>query len=161
MARVIRPRGFRGELAVVPYRENSKSLKAGLEVTLQKDNLVQKFVIESVKELRDRYAVKLRGIDDEESAIAWSGGDVLVELEELVPLDNDEYYNFQLEGADVFEENGEHLGKVREISNLAANGILVVDGDREEILIPAIKQVIVSVDVENKKIVIRKIEGLY
>ena len=55
----------------------------------------------------------------------------------------------------------EHLGKVREISNLAANGIFVVNGDRGEILIPAISQVIVSVDVEKKKIVIRKIEGLY
>jgi 16S rRNA processing protein RimM len=161
VAYIKRPRGLRGELAVIPYRVNTQSLKAGLEITLEKGNLKQNSTIESVKVLRDRIAVKLAGIDDEASARAWCGGDILIDLEKLVPLDNGVYYNFQLEGADVFEEAGEFLGKVHEVNNLAANDILTVIGDKGEILIPFIKQVIVSVDAEKKKIVIRKIEGLY
>lgn len=161
VAYIKKPRGFRGELAVIPYRVNTQSLKPGLEITLQKGNFSQNCIIESVKVLRDRAAVKLAGIDDEATAQAWCGGDILIDLEKLASLDEGEYYNFQLEGADVFEEAGEFLGKVSEVNNLAANDILTVVGDKGEILIPFIKQVIVSVDVEKKKIVIRKLEGLY
>ena len=119
VARVIRPRGFKGELAVIPYRENSKSLKPGLEIALRKDNLVQNFVIESMKALRGRIAVKLRGIDDEASAMAWIGGDIQLEIDDLAPLENGEYYNFQLEGADVVEENGEHPTSITEAQEQA------------------------------------------
>jgi 16S rRNA processing protein RimM len=161
VAHITKPRGFKGELAVIPFRSNTKSLKLGLEVTLQKANTSQNCVIESLKILRDRIALKLTGIDDEKGAAAWQGGEVLLEERDLESLGEGEYYHFQLEGSDVYEENGKLLGKVAAIDYLSANDILTVQSADGEILIPLIKQVIVSVDVENKKIVIRKLEGLY
>jgi 16S rRNA processing protein RimM len=161
VAYIKKPRGFKGELAVIPYRVNTQSLQPGLEITLQKGIQSRIFSIESVKILRDRIAVKLIGIDDENSAVAWCGGDILIDLDKLATLGKGEYYNFQIEGANVYEEAGKFVGKVSEVNNLAANDVLTVIGDQGEILIPFIKQVIVSVDVENKEIVIRKMEGLY
>jgi 16S rRNA processing protein RimM len=161
VAYIKKPRGLRGELAVIPYRVNTQSLKPGLEITLHKGNLSQNCCIESIKFLRDRIAVKLIGIDDQAAAIEWCGGDIEIDYEKLATLDEGEYYNFQLEGADVFEENGQYLGQVGEINNMSANDILTVNGDKGEILIPFIRQVVISVDVDNRKIVIKKIEGLY
>lgn len=161
VAFVKKPRGFKGELAVIPYRPGTQSLRPGLEITLGKDKASQNFVIETVKVLRDRLALKLAGIDDEAAAQAWCGGNVLLELENLAPLAEQEYYDFQLEGSEVFEESGELLGKVSAINSLAANDILIVYGERGEILIPFIKQFIISVDTAVKRIVIRKIDGLY
>jgi 16S rRNA processing protein RimM len=161
VAHITKPRGFKGELAVIPYRSNTQSLKPGLEVTLQKDSTSQNCAIESVKILRDRIALKLTGVDNDKAAAVWQGGDLLIEEKDLEPLANGEYYHFQLEGSDVYEENGKLLGKVSALDYLSANDILTVQSADGEILIPLIKQIIVSVDVDNKKIVIRKLEGLY
>jgi 16S rRNA processing protein RimM len=161
VAYIKKPRGFRGELAVIPYRPNTQSLRPGIKVTLQRDNVIQDCVIEAVKFLRDRVVIKLAGIDDEEAALAWRGGEVLVEEKELASLEEGEYYHFQLEGCDVFEESGRLLGKVSGVDYLSANDVLSVIGENGEILIPLIKQVIVSVDTKNKSIVVRKLEGLY
>jgi 16S rRNA processing protein RimM len=161
VAYISRPRGFKGELAVVPYRPNTESLKPGLEVTFQKDDASRSFIIETVKVLRDRIALKLTGIDDEETAESWRGAELLLDEKLLAPLGEGEFYHFQLEGAEVYEESGKHLGKVCALEYLSANDILTVQGENGEILIPLIKQVVVSVDVENKKIVIRPLEGLY
>jgi 16S rRNA processing protein RimM len=161
VAYIKRPRGFKGELAVVPYRPDTQSLKPGLEVMLQKDKAERLCVIETVKILRDRIAIKFSGIDDEPAAETWCGGDIVVDDRDLAPLADGEYYHFQLEGADVYEESGLLLGKVSAVDTLSANDILTVQGESGEILIPMIKQVIVSVDIANKRIVIRHLEGLY
>ncbi len=161
VAYINKPRGFRGELAVIPYRPNTQSLRPGIEVTLQKDNSGQNCVIDSVKFIHERIVIKLIGIDDDKAAQFWQGGEVLIEEKDLVGLEDGEYYHYQLEGCDVFEENGKHLGKVRGIDYLSANDVLSVIGESGEILIPLIKQVVISVDVKNKRIVIKKLEGLY
>ncbi len=95
------------------------------------------------------------------SAAAWKGGELLLEKEQLAALADGEYYHFQIEGCEVFEEGGEMIGIVAGIDFLTANDILTVKTETGEVLIPFTKGFIVSVDTEKKKIVIRKIEGLY
>ncbi|OGC89477.1 MAG: 16S rRNA processing protein RimM [candidate division Zixibacteria bacterium RBG_16_53_22] len=161
VANITRPRGFKGELAVVPYKVNTQSLSVGRVVTLQKGNRTGEFMVEAVRPLKGRIALKLAGIDDEDSALAWQGGEVLVELENLATLNEDEYYHFDIEGSEVFEDGGAYLGKVTAIDYVAANDVLTVNGERGEILVPFVKSVVVSVDIRGKKIIIRKIAGLY
>jgi 16S rRNA processing protein RimM len=161
VAYISRPRGYKGELAVIPYKTDTQSLSVGLAVTLQKGAESRDFKIEEIKYLKGRLALKLAGIDNEESAIKWRGGEVLVELENLATLDIDEYYHFDIEGSDVYEDNGTYLGRVKAIDYVSANDILTVQGESGEILIPFIKSVVVSIDSKAKKIIIRKIDGLY
>lgn len=155
------PRGFKGELTAALYRPSSQSLIPGLEVTIRKDDRVSDLKIEYVKLLRKGVGVKLAGVDNEEDALSWKGGEILVEAKELEPLDEKEFYHFQIEGAEVFEENGERVGIVREVDGSAGNTLLIVDTGNEEIMIPFVEAFVKSVDAENKKIMIRKIEGLY
>lgn len=155
------PRGFKGELTAIPYKRDTQSLRPGLNVTLQRaDNLYQCF-IESIKFLKDRVSLKFDGIDDEQGANIWRGAEVLVEQENLASLENGEYYHFQLESAQIYFEDGAYIGKVTSIDSLPLNDILNVTTDNGEILIPFVKAIIKSVNINEKKIIIRKIDGLF
>jgi 16S rRNA processing protein RimM len=161
VALIKKPRGFRGELAVVPYKANTESLRPGLRVTLQKGDRAQDFVIDEVEGFGGRIAVKLAGIESQEAALAWRDGELMVEMADLAHPGEDEYYHFQLEGSEVFEESGAFVGIVTAVDFFSANDVLVVKAENGEVLLPFIKSVIVSVDIRAKRITIRKIEGLY
>lgn len=161
VAQIKGPRGFKGELAASLYRPNTETLKPGLGITLQKEDATQECVIESVKFLRGRVALKLTGIDDEETALGWRGADVLVEKDKLASLKPGEYYHFNIEGAEVFEENGAYVGKVTRIEYLAANDILIVETENGEAMIPFVKAIVKSVEIEPKRIIVNRIEGLF
>ena len=155
------PRGFKGELTAIPYKPDTRSLRAGLSVTLQKTEDLYQCSIESIKFLKDRVSLKFTGIDDEGSAKIWRGAEVLVDEEDLASLEDGEYYHFQLEGAQIVFENGAYIGKVTSIDSLPLNDILNVTTDYGEILIPFVKAIIISVNINEKKIIIRKIDGLF
>ena len=161
VAIVQKPRGFKGELAVIPYKDDTESLKKGASVTLQKKDSTRDTTIMAVVFLRGRISLKLDGIDSEEAAEDWRGAEIMMELDSLPKLGKGEYYNFQIEGCEVYEEDGKLIGKVKAVDSYAANDILMVDGELGEILIPMIKTIIKSIDIENKKIIIEKLEGLY
>lgn len=155
------PRGFRGELAAVLYKPLSKSLHSGLEVSLDKGDMTGSFGVEYIKQLKNRIGLKLKGIEDLETAEKWKGAEVYVEKDLLQPLADSEYYHFELEGALVFDEAEGLIGTVIHVESGAGNDILNISGEKGEILIPFVKAIIASVDIENKKIVVRNIEGLY
>lgn len=161
VARISKPRGFKGELTVIPYKPDTQSLKVGLRVTLQKGEFTSEYVIESVKLLRDRIGLKLAGIENDKDAFFWKGGDLLVEQDRLASLDMGEYYHFQLEGCEVFEENGKMIGTVSAVETFGANDLLRVKLETGEALVPFVKEVVRAIDIDRRKIVIRRIEGLY
>ena len=161
VAHIRGPRGFKGELAAALYRQSSRSLKPGAEVTLSKEDKSRDLKVEYVKSLRKGIGLKLTEIDDEATAESWRGGEILIELEKIDPLDEKEFYHFQLEGAGVVEEDGTEVGIVEGIDDFAGNDLLIVKTEKGEILIPFVTAIIKSVDVTMKRIVINKIEGLY
>jgi 16S rRNA processing protein RimM len=155
------PRGLKGELAAVLYRPSSKSLRPGLEVMLRKEEQSRICIVEYVKPLKNRIGLKLSGIDDEETALDWSQGEILVEKEKLEPLGEYQYYHFEIEGAQVYDEEENFIGTVTSIDNAPGNDILYVKTDKDEIMIPFVKAIVKIVETENKRIVVRKIKGLY
>jgi 16S rRNA processing protein RimM len=161
VAIVLKPRGFRGELAVIPYKPNSGSLKKGARVTLQKGENSREATILDVVLLNGRISLRLDDIESEEAAEYWRGAELLMESESLEKLGTGEYYHFQIEGCEVYEDSGKFVGKVKAVESYTANDILSLDSEQGEILIPMIKSVIESIDIESKKIIIRKLEGLY
>jgi 16S rRNA processing protein RimM len=77
-----------------------------------------------------------------------------------VELDEDEYYDFELEGCDVSRLNGETVGKVQSVLKTGGVPILVVASDSSESMIPFAESIVVSIDLEAKKVVIDPPEGL-
>lgn len=99
-------------------------------------------------------------IANREEAEALTGSSLNIPIEQVRPLEEDSYYHFELIGFGVETTTNQYLGKVREIMDLPANAVLVVGNEDNEYLIPAIKDVVQSVDQKTGKIVIKPMEGL-
>jgi 16S rRNA processing protein RimM len=107
--------------------------------------------------------LKLAQCNDRNTAETLRGYLVLVPLEEAIPLEEDEYYEHQIVDLDVWTVTGEHLGQVVDILYTGANEVYIVrpvDPHRREILIPAIADVIVKVDLEASRLVVELPAGL-
>ncbi|MFN8475928.1 MAG: ribosome maturation factor RimM [Anaerolineae bacterium] len=105
--------------------------------------------------------LKLAGVDDRNAAEALRGQVVVVPADQAMPLGEDEYYVHQIEGLTVYTEDGERLGTVDHVIFTGANEVYVVrDDDGEELLLPAIADVVQSVDLANERMTVRLLEGL-
>ncbi|MBW2039854.1 MAG: 16S rRNA processing protein RimM, partial [Deltaproteobacteria bacterium] len=103
---------------------------------------------------------KLDGVWTREEAESLKGDWVLVDSEKLPPLGEDEYYWYEILGMQVFTEKGGDVGEVKEIFPTKSNDVYVVRKGEKEFLIPAIKDVIVEIDKDTRKMVIHPLEGL-
>jgi 16S rRNA processing protein RimM len=95
-----------------------------------------------------------------EAAEALRGSLLSLPESELAPLPEGEYYAHQIVGLEVFESDGAPLGKVVGLFPTGSNDVYVVDGPRGELLLPAIDDVILEVDVPGGKMVVSLMDGL-
>ena len=97
---------------------------------------------------------QLDGVDSRELAQPLVGGLIAVEREQLKPLKNNEYYWADLLGLDVINTQDQHFGKVDALFETGSNDVLVVKGERERLVPWIMQQVIQSVDVIEKRIIV-------
>ena len=116
--------------------------------------------IEQSRWHRGRVILKLATIDRVEDATELRGQLLEVPQSQVHPLPNGEYYQFQLLGLEVWTTEGELLGQITHILPTGSNDVYVVPSKHGELLIPAIEDVVLSVDLEKGRIVIELIEGL-
>ena len=109
---------------------------------------------------RDRPIIKFSTIDCAEDARQLRGKSIDIPQSQLHPLPKDHYYHFQLIGLRVVTTGGEPLGEIKEILAGKSSDTYVVQGTEGEILIPAIEDVIRSVDLERGLMEIEPIAGL-
>ena len=161
VGRIVKTRGIRGEVKIsspgggiaafsggkTVYLENRQGVKSGF--TVHSSRLQGNFVILSLREIKRV-----------EEAAEWVGGSVYVPEENLEALPPDEFYAYQLRGLTVKTEGGALLGILEEILPTGSNDVFVVRKDGREVLIPATDEVVVRVDLREKIMVIRPLEGL-
>ena len=112
---------------------------------------------------RGRALLRLQGCDDRVAAETLRGYLVQVPLDEAILLEEGEYFEHQILGLDVWTISGRDLGRVTEIIYTGANEVYVVRGtgaDRRELLIPAIKDVVLEVDPDAGRLVVELPQGL-
>jgi 16S rRNA processing protein RimM len=97
----------------------------------------------------------LEGVRTRAEAEQLRGQAVLVDAAELPSLDADEYYWHDILGMRVVTEDGENVGTITEIFPTGSNDVYVVRQGKREVLIPAIKEVVVSIDTKSRRMVIR------
>lgn len=101
------------------------------------------------------------GIATPEQAAKYTGKTVFVRAEDRPPLPEGEYYHHQIIGLDVFDEAGASLGVVSEILETGANDVYVVKNPAgREILLPALEQVVLEIDLERKMMKVHLLPGL-
>ena len=158
VGQVVAPRGLRGELKV-QLAGNSRERFLRLQQVYLGEGKTP-FVVSQARVHRGRGLLQLEGVDDRDAAEALRSTWVYVHIDDTLPLKEDEYFAHEILGLRVVTVQGEDLGRVREILPTGANDVYVVRGTHGEILLPAIAEVIVEVDVENGTMQVRLLEGL-
>ncbi|MDD2573225.1 MAG: ribosome maturation factor RimM [Bacillota bacterium] len=105
-------------------------------------------------------ALKLKGYDDANSVEALKGRYLEVDRANLAKLEEGHFYMFDIIGCKVFTTDGELLGEVEDVLSLGTNDLYVVKGERGEILIPAVKEMVKDIDIAKKTIRVQLPEGL-
>ena len=153
--------GVRGEVKVFPTTDDVKRFKKLKKVILDTGKEQLPLEIEGVKFFKQFVILKFRGIDNINDIEKYKGKSLLVDREHAVKLKKDEYYIADMIGMDVFTEEGELFGALKDVMETGANDVYIIEmTDGKEVLVPAIKQCILDVDIENRKMVIHLLEGL-
>ena len=152
--------GIRGEVKVFPTTDDPMRFKKLKKVFLDTGRERLEFEVQSVRFFKQFAIVKFKGIDNINDIERYKGKGLFVPREDAVPLGEDEYYIADLIGMEVFTEDG-HFGVVKDVMETGANEVYIVESDKHgEVLIPAIRQCVLDVNVEEKKMKIRLMDGL-
>jgi 16S rRNA processing protein RimM len=106
--------------------------------------------------------IRLEGVTKIEQAELLRGYNVSVPVGEVVELPDDEYYVFQIIGLEVYSLADEYVGRVINVLNYPANDVYVVRGplSKNDVLIPAVKDIVKKIELEEKRITVDLLEGL-
>ena len=152
MGRVGAPRGLRGEVRVEVISDSPGRFEAGGIVFLGgRRRIIQR----SASISKQVVGLKLEGIDTREEADKLKGSFLTVPMEMVPDLPEGTYYHFQIIGIQVFTTGGDYLGRVSRILPTGANDVYVVSGDEDEVLVPALEDVIVAVDIPQDRMTVK------
>ncbi len=161
IAKIVRTRGLRGEVVAELLTDFPERFEGLEEVTaVFPEGQRRQLKIEKFWFQKDRVILKFREIDSIESAETLRDAEVCVHESEAVELEDDEYFDWELEGCVVVTAEGEKLGTVREIMRTGGTEVLIIDGAERELMIPFAESICTEVDVENKRIIVDPPEGL-
>ncbi len=154
---IVAPFGLRGEVKVLLDTDFPELLLAATYLYVGEPPI--RYAVEWAQPMRGMVRLKLAGCDSREAAEALRGQLVQVRAEEAPTPGEGEYYYHQLIGLEVWSEEGKYLGRVVEVFPTGSNEVLVVRGV-EEILLPAIEEVVRQVDLVAGRLWVHLLEGL-
>ncbi len=146
---VLKPQGIRGELKVKPFTDTAEDMAAYKRVFMDGTEY---------RVLRARVGdgcvyLSLRGVPDRNAAELLRGKKLTVPRDDAPALEEGTYYIADLLGSEIFTENGQRLGVLTDIRQ-AATDIYTLDTGKGEILFPAVKGLVLSVDAVQKRITV-------
>lgn len=154
IGQIINIHGIKGELKVFPLTDDSKRYRKlktvyidGVERKILWCKLQAKFVV-----------LKIEGIETPEEAIKYRDKYLEVKRDDAVKLEEDTYFVADIIGCNVVDENNKELGKVFDVIFTGSNEVYWVKG-KEELMVPALKSVVVSMDLKNKLVTIKPVDS--
>ncbi len=158
IGRLQRSHGIKGELAMRVDTDFPERIRPGKSVYLGDDK--QEKTVASVRWKGNLMLIRFRGIDNPEDASELTNLEVFKSTRNLPKLPEGKYYHHVLLGLQVWEGD-EHLGELVEIMETGANDVYVIQKeDAKELLIPAIPDVVLEVDLDNCRMNVSLLEGL-
>lgn len=153
--------GIAGEVKVFPTTDDPNRFKKLKKVLLDTGRGMEELSIVQVKFFKNLVILKFQDHNRIEDVMAMKGHDLYVTRENAVKLGENENFIADLIGMEVYEENDELLGTLTDVIQTGANDVYAVEmKDGREVLIPAIRQCILSVDTDSNKMVVHLLEGL-
>ncbi|OON93088.1 MAG: 16S rRNA processing protein RimM [Candidatus Epulonipiscium fishelsonii] len=159
IGKIVNTHGLKGELKIVPTTEDIERFKKLSKVFLERKTLTEQ-EIETVRFHKNMVLLKFKGIDTIEEAEKLKNSIIKINKEDALPLEENEYYINDLYDMKVVTDEGMELGIIEDIMFTSANDVYVVRTKTKQVLIPAIKQCILNVDIPNNTMTIKVIKGL-
>lgn len=154
-----RPHGVMGEIIMDLHTDFPDRIKSGRKVYVGEKH--EAFTIGSVRPHANGLLVKLRGFDSPEQAGRFRNQWMYVKSSEVPALPEGQHYKHELIGLTVMTDAGEKLGMLNEVLETGANDVyVIVKEDGKEILLPAIPDVVLDVNMTDKLMKVHIIDGL-
>ena len=161
VGQIVNTNGLKGFLKIKPFTDDIKEFETFKSIYIQTKSELIEFKIEKVAYVKNMVLLKLQGIDDINEAEKYRNFYIKVERKVLPDLLENSYYIVDLIDCSVVTDEGEILGKVDDVFSTGSNDVYVVKDELgKQILLPAIKEVIKKIDIPNKKITVKLMEGL-
>lgn len=159
VGKIVGVHGIKGEVKVVSLSTNPARFAVGSTVILAQTRV--RITVSSCRRHKDVLIIKFKEIADRNQAEAVKGSMLQIPQEEVAPLQEGEYYLFQLENLQVVTEDGESLGVVKDITSQGANDVYRVDmGNGDFLLLPGLKEVITKIDLSAGEMRVNLTPGL-
>ena len=163
---IVNVHGVQGEIRVMPATDDPNRFKLLDKLEIFFESYIAEYPLKSVRPHKNLMVLKLAGIDNRNDAVQLVSGVIKVPRSKALPLEENEYYQKDLLDMTVVSDTGEELGQLIHIIETGANDVYVVrphtglDGKAKDLLIPAIKECILSVSVSERKMTVHLMEGL-
>lgn len=153
--------GIKGEVKVFPTTDDVSRFKQLKQVILDTGKEHIPLEIQGVKFFKQYAILKFKGIDNINDIEKYKKMPLLVNREHAVELGKDEYFIADMIGMKVQTEDDEVFGILKDVMETGANDVYVIESEKHgEVLVPAIHDCILSVDIEQRKMKIHLLEGL-
>ena len=161
IGQIVNSYGIKGFMKVVPYTDDMHRYSELESIYIEKNKKLLKMEVEEVKYQNKLVLLKVKGIDNIDQTLEYKNCYIKIDRKNAVQLPEDSYFIVDLIGMEVFTQEGEFLGNLTDVFPTGSNDVYVVKNSLgKQILLPAIGDVIKSVDVENKKMIVHLLEGL-
>lgn len=164
LGEILRPHGVQGELRMRILTDHPERITQLGKIYIGSDPNTAEATSYRVQHMRPHQGyglLKLQGVDDRNQADLFRELFVMVALEDAVPLEEGEYYLYQLIGLNVQTEDGQLLGTLTDVLETGANDVYIVNSPQYgEVLIPVSNETIIKMDVDAGIVTVRLPEGL-
>lgn len=153
--------GIRGEVKVFPTTDDANRFKKLKEVILETEKDRRTLTVEGVKFFKQYVILKFKEYDSINDMEKYKGARLLVPREKAVKLQKDEYFVADLIGLQVVTEDGEPFGRLKNVLETGANDVYVVEtAEGKEVLLPAIKECVLRIDMDKGVVTVHIMDGL-
>ena len=154
--------GLSGEVKLFPFSRQLDNISTLERIFIIKTpgSSPTELLITNRRVHKNSAVLKIKGIDSIEEAEKLVGSVVHIEDTDLIELEDDEYYWFDLIGLKVYTDKGEYVGTVESLIDRSLQSLLVVKNEEREHLIPLTEPIVQKVNLDESKIIINTVEGL-
>lgn len=164
IGKIVNTHGIKGDVKVLPLTDNIKRFEKLDSVYIEEDKSVLN--IEKVWYNKGFVMLKFKGFNDINNVLKFKNKYIVIKEKDRISLPKDSYFIYQIIGLKVYCTDGTEIGEITEVLQPGGNDVYVVksteveNNKEKEYLIPAIKDVIKQIDIENKTMIIEPLEGL-
>lgn len=158
---IVKTHGIRGEVKVYPTTDSPERFDEIEKVKVKQGKRIHEFRIEKARYQKNLVILKFKGIDDINDVEQYKGAELWIDREDGAELKEGEYYIADIIGMKVISEDGTELGSIRDVLETGANDVYIVErSGKKDLLIPAIKECILDVNIEDNIMTIHLMDGL-